>query len=37
VQVRADRDAVFLVPGIDQPVEAFGGVGADGEQPDVVD
>ena len=29
VKVRADRDGEFLVGGIDQPIQAFGGVGQD--------
>jgi hypothetical protein len=33
VQVRGDRDRAFLVGGVDEAVEAFGGVGGDGEQP----
>ena len=37
VQVRRDRDGAFLVAGVDQPVEALGGVGGDREQPDVID
>jgi len=37
VQVRAHRHAAFFVGGVDQPVEAFGGVGADRQEPDVVD
>ena len=37
VQVRAERDGAFLVGGIDQAVQAFGGVMRHGEQPDVVD
>ena len=37
VQVRRDRDAAAFVGGVDEPVEAFGGVGSDREQPDVVD
>jgi hypothetical protein len=37
VEVGADRDAAALVGGVDDPVEALGGVGADGQQPDVVD
>ena len=36
VQVRADRDAAFSVGGIDEPVEAFGGVLGHGQQADVV-
>ena len=37
VEVGADRDAAALVGGVDDPVEALGGVGADGQQRDVVD
>ena len=37
VQVRADRDGPSLVGGVDDPVEALGGVRADGQEPDVVD
>jgi len=37
LQVRGDRDRAFLVGGVDEPVEAFGGVGSDGQQADVVD
>jgi len=37
VEVGADRDGAALVGGVDDPVEALGGVGADGQQPDVVD
>ena len=37
VEIGADRDAAFLVGGIDQAVEPFGGVGPDGQQADVVD
>ena len=37
VKIRADRDAAALVGGVDDPVEALGGVGSDGQQPDVVD
>lgn len=36
VQVRADRDGAFLVGGVDEPIEAFGGVVSDGQQADVV-
>ena len=36
VKIRADRDAAALVGGVDDPVEALGGVGSDGQQPDVV-
>ncbi len=37
VQVRGDRDGTFLVGGVDEAVEVFGGVLGDEEQPDVVD
>jgi len=37
VQVRADRDGAAFVGGVDEAVEPFGGVGSDGQQPDVVD
>src|SRR5208282_4830279 len=37
VKIRADRDAAALVGGVDDPVKAFGCVGADGQEPDVVD
>ena len=37
VQVARDGDAAFLVGGVNEPVEAFGGVGGDGQQTDVVD
>jgi len=37
MKVAAQRDRAFLVSGIDEPVEALGGVGAHREQPDVVD
>jgi hypothetical protein len=37
VQIRADRDGAFLISGIDQAIEAFGGVLGDGQQPDVID
>ena len=37
VEVGAHGHASFLVGGIDQAVEAFGGVGADRQQPDVID
>ncbi len=36
VQVGADRDGTFLVGGVDEAVEPFGGVRSDGEQADVV-
>src|SRR5690242_5799339 len=37
VQVAADRERAPFVGGVDQPVEALGGVGADREEADVVD
>ena len=37
VQVRTQRDGAFLVGGVDDAVEGFGGLGCDGEQADVVD
>jgi hypothetical protein len=37
VQVGADRDGASLVGDVDEAVEAFGGVGSDREQADVVD
>ena len=37
MKVRAHRHAAFLVGDVDQPVEAFGGLGADWQQPDVID
>jgi len=37
VQVGRDRDGPFLVCGIDESIEALGGVGSDFEQADVVD
>jgi len=37
VKVGAHGDASFLVGGVYQAVESFGGVGADREQPDVID
>jgi len=37
VQVARYRDRAFLVGGVDEAVEAFGGVLGDREQPDVVD
>jgi hypothetical protein len=37
VQVRRDRDGAAFVGGVDEAVEPFGGVGADREQPDVID
>jgi len=36
VQVAADRDGALLVGGVDEAVEAFGGVGADGQQANVI-
>ena len=35
MQVGADRDASFLVCGVHQAVEAFGGVGADRQQAEL--
>ena len=37
VQVGRDRHGSFLIRGVDEPVEAFGGVLGHWEQPDVVD
>jgi hypothetical protein len=37
VQVGGDRDGAFLVGGVDEAVEAFGGVLGHREQPDVID
>ena len=37
VEVGGQRDRAFLVRGIDQAVEALGGVGGNGQQPDVVE
>jgi hypothetical protein len=37
VEVGADCDGPALVGGVDDPVEALGGVGSDGQQADVVD
>jgi hypothetical protein len=37
VEIRADRDAAALVGGVDEAVESLGGVGPDGQEPDVVD
>jgi len=37
MQVRGQGDAPFLVGGVHDPVEGFGGVGRNREQPDVVD
>jgi hypothetical protein len=37
MQVGADGNAAPFVGGIDQAVEPFGGVGADRQQPDVID
>ncbi len=37
VEVGADRDAAALVGGVDQAVESLGGVGADRQEPDIVD
>ena len=37
VQVRRQRDGAFLVGGIDNAVERFGGLCRDWEQSDVVD
>lgn len=38
-EVRVGRPGygAVLVAGVDQPVEAFGGVNRDGQQPDIVD
>ena len=36
VKVRGDRHRAFLVGGVDQPVEAFGGVGRHRQQADIV-
>ena len=37
VQVGGDPDGALLVCGVYQAVEAFGGVGCDGQKPDVID
>jgi len=37
MEVRRERDGAFLVGGIDQSVQALGGVGSHREQADVVD
>jgi hypothetical protein len=37
VQVRGDGDAAAFVAGVDEAVEALGGVGSDREQSDVVE
>src|SRR6478735_10192732 len=37
VQVGGDGDGAFLVGGVDEPVQAFGGVLGDWQQADVVD
>jgi hypothetical protein len=37
VEIRADRDAAALVGGVDDAVEALGGVGPDGQEPDAVE
>ncbi|MFC5102687.1 hypothetical protein [Kibdelosporangium philippinense] len=37
MQVRADSEGSSFVGGIDQPVEAFGGIRADRQQPNVID
>lgn len=37
MQVRGDRDRAFLVGGVDESVEPFGGAGSDREQADVID
>ena len=37
VQVRGERDRAFLVGGVDEAVETFGGVVGDRQQPDVID
>ena len=36
VEVRGDRHGAFLVSGVDQPVEAFGGVGRHRQKTDIV-
>ena len=37
VQIRADRDAAAFVGSVNEAVQALGGVGSHGQQPDVVD
>jgi hypothetical protein len=37
VHIARDRDGAFLVGGIDQAVETFGGVLGNRQEPDVVD
>jgi hypothetical protein len=37
MQVRGDRHGSAFVGGFDDAVEPFGGVSADGKQPDVID
>ena len=37
VKLGGDRDGAFLVSGVDEPVEVFGGVSSDFQQPDVID
>lgn len=37
VQVGGQGDGALLVGGVDDPVEPFGGVGGDGQEPNVVD
>ena len=36
MEIAGDRDAAFFVGGVNETVEALGGVGADGQQADVV-
>jgi hypothetical protein len=36
MQIARQSDRAFLVCGIDDPVETFGGIGADRQQPDVI-
>jgi hypothetical protein len=37
VEVRGDGDRALLIRGVDEAVEAFGGVGGNGQEPDVID
>ena len=37
VEVGGQGDAALLVGGVDDPVEGFGGVGGNRQQPDVID
>jgi len=37
MEVRGERDGAFLVGGIDESVQALGGVGSHREQADVID